>query len=647
MNHYEVLIADGHYRSSEPLTYASEKTLSPQTVVTVSLRNRLVNALILRKVKRPAFEAKTIKSVFSNTPLPAHCTELARWMSTYYGVSLGECLRQFAPSKPGIRQSPTLSEESLTTGQQLRLDSPLTQSQKEALEKIKGLGSNTVLLHGETGSGKTRVYLEMARETLSKMRSVIILTPEIALTSQLAAAISENLQLQPIVLHSQLTTAQRKAAWRQIIESSSPLIVIGPRSALFSPLHDPGLIIVDEAHEPAYKQEQAPRYHALRAASQLGALTGARVVIGSATPSIVDYYLATERSAVVKMKQQALTGKPAEIFSEIVDIKDRRNFSSNPYLSDQLIASIKSTLSAKKQVLIYFNRRGTARLVMCSTCGWRLHCPNCDVPLTYHADSHSARCHICGHKESPPTACPQCGSPDVIYKSIGTKALIDMIGRLFPGYTVRRFDSDNTSGERINELYPQLLRGDVDIIIGTQLLAKGFDLPRLGLVGIVVAETSIALPDFTAEERTFQLLYQVIGRVGRGHGKGKVIIQSYDIENPILKAAVARDYDSFYKATLAERQRFKFPPYSFLAKLVCRRLTQKGAHDAAAKLKKYLTSLGLPVEIIGPAPSFYEKRGKYYNWQLVVKGKQRTHLQQLIQKVPAGWSIDLDPADLL
>ena len=274
-------------------------------------------------------------------------------------------------------------------------------------------------------------------------------------------------------------------------------------------------------------------------------------------------------------------------------------------------------------------------------------CPNCDIPLTYHADGHKAICHTCGYRQSPPNQCPTCKNPDVIYKSIGTKALTEMLTKLFPGSIIKRFDSDNLAGERLNDVYNELLSGKVDILIGTQLLAKGLDLPRLGIVGIIAAETSLVLPDFTAEERTFQLLYQVIGRVGRGHGSARVIIQAYEPNSPLLQAAIKRDYHSFYRQTLAERQKYRFPPYSYLAKLVCRRKTQKGAQSAATDLKALLISKKLPVEVIGPAPSFYEKRGGYYCWQLVIKSKQRSHLVALSKLVPAGWSIDFDPADLL
>jgi primosomal protein N' (replication factor Y) (superfamily II helicase) len=425
------------------------------------------------------------------------------------------------------------------------------------------------------------------------------------------------------------------------------MVVVGPRSALFTPLAAVGLIVLDEAHEPAYKQEQTPRYSALRAASQLGALSGAKVIFGTATPNVADYYVADQRQAVVEMNQLALGTSPEDVTTEVVDLKERKNFAASRYLTTRLINAINETLSAKKQVLIYLNRRGSARVILCDNCGWRDLCPNCDVSLVYHADEHLAKCHICGFSHQPPVQCPNCGNTDIIYRTIGTKALFEEVVRLFPDRKVRRFDSDSPQSESLNEVYSEVLKGGIDILVGTQLIAKGLDLPRLGLVGIVSAESSLTLPDFTAEERTFQLLYQVIGRVGRGHAKGRVIVQTYESNNIVIQSAVKRDYKVFYDYVLAERKAYRFPPFSYLMRLMVRRRTVAGAQNAAQKLLKSLGGQGLPAEIIGPTPAFYARRGPYFFYQLVAKSKDRDVLLELAKQVPADWQIDLDPADLL
>lgn len=645
-----MLLADTKYKSGAPLTYSSDEPFQIMSVVTVPLRNRLATGFVLGEVGRPGFAVKPIKSLVSTRPLPYHCLQLAQWMEEYYAVPLSEALRLFAPTKPAVRG--IKADKELGAGRpqqviQLEMFAPLTADQTRAIAEIKANPSTTVLLHGETGTGKTRVYLELAKETLAAGKSAILLTPEISLTTQLAAAAQSFLQTKPIILHSQLTSARRKQLWLRIIESQEPLVIIGPRSALFTPLSSIGLIVLDEAHEPAYKQEQAPRYNALRAASQLGVFTSAKVIYGTATPNVADYFVADQKSAVVRMTQMALKVAPDDVETEVIDLRDRQNFSRNNHLSNQLIDAIADTLSAKKQIMIYLNRRGSARVVLCNACGWRYLCPNCDVSLVYHADEHLAKCHICGFESPPPVQCPNCHNPDIIYRSIGTKALVEQVQKLFPDKRIDRFDSDSAAGESLNEVYDDLLKGEIDILVGTQLLAKGLDLPRLGLVGVVSAESSLTLPDFTAEERTFQLLYQIIGRVGRGHGKGRVIVQTYEPNTFVIQSAVHRDFKVFYEQILAERQAFRFPPFSYLMKLAVRRATLAGAQNASQKLYDELASLGQPAEIIGPTPAFYARRGKNYYYQIVAKSKDRDTMLELAKAVPPDWQIDLDPVDLL
>jgi primosomal protein N' (replication factor Y) len=649
VRYYEVFVADISYKRDEPLSYSYEQELAPGQVVTVPLLRRLATGFVLREVDKPRFATKDIKATLGTNPLPAHCLALAQWLKDYYGAGLGEALRLFAPSVPIVRSS-AVDEKQLTAqdiGLELHLEQPLTVGQEQALAAIGESSSTTILLHGDTGTGKTRVYLDLARRSLEKGRSVIVLTPEIALTSQLEHIFASQLAVPVYVLHSQLTAAKRKKIWLAILDAEGPIVVIGPRSALFCPVRQLGLIVVDEAHEPTYKQEQSPRYHAVRAASQLGSLTGAKVILGTATPAVADYYVAEKHGAVVRMTKPAVSIRHEPVQKEVVDIKDRAQFTRDPHLSNSLIEAAAKTLTAKKQVIIYLNRRGSARLILCNKCGWQSLCPNCDIPLVYHADEHLTRCHVCGFKAPPQHNCPDCGNPDIIYKSIGTKALMDSAAKLFPGSRIQRFDSDNTSGERIYELYHKLRKGEIDILVGTQLMAKGFDLPKLGMVGVVAAESSMALPDFASEERSFQLLYQVMGRVGRGHSQGTVVLQTYEPNNIVVQSALERDYKKFYDNTLNERRQYRFPPFSYLLKLVCRRATYAGAQAAAEKLAKQLAGMKMPVEIIGPTPSFYGRRGRYYYWQIVVKSKQRGHLQELARSAPASWMADMDPVDLL
>jgi len=647
MGFYEIIIADSHYRGDKPLTYSYEGALDALSVVTVEVKSRTVTGFVLRQSKKPPFAAKPVKALLSRQPLPEHCLELAKWLEKYYACSLGEALRQFAPVRPTLRRPPHPEALAETGPLQLAMDKPLTPDQRKALSFIRNNPSTTTLLHGDTGSGKTRVYLELAHESLNKGKSVVLLTPEIALTPQLADAVEQHLPNPAFMLHSQLTASQRKKIWLAVLEAKEPVVIIGPRSALFSPAKDIGLIVLDEAHEPAYKQQSLLRYQAVRVASQLGTLTGAKVVLGTATPLITDYYLAKQRHSIARMSHMAVGDAADAVQTVIVDLKDRASFSRNRFMSNQLVDAISTTLLAKKQVMLFLNRRGTARVILCKNCGWQLLCPNCDIPLVYHGDDHEVRCHSCGFSSIPPSACPVCSSSDIIYRSMGTKALLENTAKLFPQFRIARFDSDNSAGERVHETYNKLRSGEIDILVGTQLLAKGFDLPKLGLVGVISADNSMGLPDFSSEERTFQLLYQVMGRVGRGHSKGRVVVQTYEPDSIVLRSAIARDFKSFYNYLIKERQAYRFPPFAYLLQLSCRRASANNAQKAAENLKLKLLKLGLPVEVIGPFPAFYARRGNSYTYKLVIKSKNREQLVMLAKTVPSDWTIDLDPSDLL
>ncbi len=298
--------------------------------------------------------------------------------------------------------------------------------------------------------------------------------------------------------------------------------------------------------------------------------------------------------------------------------------------------------------MLYLNRRGSARLVLCDSCGWQALCPHCDLPLTYHNDSHLLLCHTCGITETTPTSCPSCGNVEILFTSIGTKALTDEVQRLFPEARVQRFDTDNKKSERLDQNFADVAAGKVDILVGTQLLAKGLDLPRLSTLGVVLADSSLSLPDFTSGERTYQLLSQVLGRIGRGHRSGQAVIQTYQPTNPVLQAAVTKDWSEFYSRELAKRKTFLFPPYCYLLQLTCRRASISSAQKAADSLYASLQKTGLRVRLQGPAPAFREKLIGKYQWQIIVKATDRRELVKVINLLPSsGWSYDIDPATLL
>lgn len=636
------------YHGNEALTYSFDKQMPVGSVVRVPLQKMTALGVVVESVARPPFKTKPILEAFLLPPLPAALPAMITWLRDYYPAPLGQTTLQILPGQ--------LTEKTIAESAGITTALPVHDAALPALtdEQAAAVGAicqpDTYILHGDTGTGKTRVYVELAKKTVSDGKSVIVLTPEISLTSQLAQNFHHVFGERVVVVHSGLTPKERQATWLRILKSTEPLIVLGPRSALFAPVRSVGLIIVDESHEPAYKQEQAPHYQAVRVASQLAHLHKATLILGSATPSITDYYIAEQKhKSILRMTTPARSTGTSKVTTELIDLKDRDKFTRSQYLSDTLISSIKESLSRGEQSLLYLNRRGTARVILCHNCGWQAVCPHCDLPLTYHHDLHNLQCHTCGYHESVRTSCPECGNTEIIFKVVGTKAIEEEAQRLFPEARIMRFDTDNKKAERFEQHYESVRKGAVDILVGTQLLAKGLDLPKLTTLGVVIADTSLTFPDYSSEERTYQLLNQVIGRVGRGHSEQeRIIVQSYDPKRPIITAALASDWDTFYKTELTERQLFTFPPFCYALKLACRRASSAAAEKASEQFLYSIKKLHLPLLIDGPTPSFHAKVSGKYEWQLVVKSKRREALLEVIRALPkSGWSYDIDPINLL
>ncbi|HSX15456.1 MAG TPA: primosomal protein N' [Candidatus Saccharimonadales bacterium] len=644
MYYYEVLVGTMSYHGGEALTYAAAEQLRPGQVVRVPLRARSTLGIVVRGVPKPSFDVKPLSAAAPYPPVPAVNLELLRWLYAYYPAPLGAVVRLFVPPSE-VFPKPADVQPSTAVPKPKPLP-PLTTDQTNALSAVQATGTH--LLHGITGSGKSRVYIELAARTLAAGKSSLILTPEIGLTAQLTRTFTDVFGDIVYVLHSQLTAAQRRDIWYTLLTANQPVIVIGPRSALFSPLHEVGLIVLDESHDNAYKNESAPHYQAGRVAAKLAELHGAALVLGSATPAVEDYYLAGARGRpIIGMQRLAKVGDETPLVIRMADMRRRENFARSPLLSDQLVAAVALALERGEQSLLYLNRRGTANAVLCSACGWQALCPNCDLSLTYHGDAHELRCHVCGHHEPAPTSCPVCGNTDVVFKSVGTKAVVDAVHKLFPAARVQRFDTDAKKAERLEHHVGALADGSADIIVGTQMVGKGLDLPRLAAVGIINADSSLVIPDYTAAEQTYQLISQVVGRVGRGHRAGTVVVQTYDPENTTLLAAVHRQWQAFYDAELTERRAYKFPPFTYLLKLRVLRATAKSAEQAAAKLAAELAQTHKGLTIEGPAPSFHPRERGKYSWQLLLKSASRTTLVTIIKTLPSGWSYDIDPINLL
>lgn len=651
MKFYEIYVASARYQKQEPLTYASEAKHQIGDVVIVPFGTTTVLGYIHAEVARPKFACKPITRNLEDIRLPRQSRKLFEWLLHYYPSGSGPTLQLFLPGSLLTKKAETLqvqASEVHQTNKSAHTLPALSKEQKIVLEQIAQSDKQHFLLHGETGSGKTRIYIERTKICLSQGNSAIILTPEIGLTPQLAASFTEQFGNSVIIMHSNLTAKTRREYWLQIATSTKPLVIIGPRSALFSPLSAIGLLVVDEFHEPAYKQDQMPRYQAVRVAAALARLHASEIIYGSATPPITDYYIAERTGMPILRMRGSAKGTNSAVKIELSDLKNKTDYTRHPYISNTLLDAIETTLHKQEQVLVYLNRRGTARLVLCNSCGWQAVCPRCDLPLTYHGDGHHLRCHTCGYVGLPPLQCPDCAGTELQYRTMGTKALLETLQGFFPSARLQRFDTDLGVADRMDKHYKDIQSGKVDILVGTQMLGKGLDLPKLGLVGVIAADTSLYMPDFTTNERSYQLLHQVLGRVGRGHRHGKVIIQSYVPDNPVLQAAITKNYDSFYKTELIERKAFLFPPFCHLLKITVSRKSSSSAEKSIRSLHRTLETTKITVRLSDPAPSFYEHTHGLYHWQLVLKAKDRNELLKALKALPSGnWTYDFDPANLL
>ena len=548
-----------------------------------------------------------------------------------------------APSSECLHH-PSLTEktEQFPNSAQIRLN----EAQKKALKALQKAPGATKLLHGVTGSGKTNIYVKMALNALQNHFSTILLVPEIALTGQLVRVFGEVFGERVVVIHSGLTEAERHLVFERVLLSEEPLIVVGARSALFAPVAKLGLVIIDEEHEGTYYQENAPKYSAIRVASYMAQKSGASLVLGSATPTVEDYYIASKQGSLVSITEKAKkTAVKPEI--KLIDFTNRDSFTKNKYFSNALLAAMKQNLEQGRQTLIFHNRRGSSPLTICESCGEEILCPNCFLPLTLHADEYVLHCHTCGVSMKVPMGCPKCGAPGLVHKGFGTKLLESELKKLFPAARVHRFDADNKKGEGMDALYSSVRDGEVDILVGTQAIAKGLDLPRLATVGVVQADAGLNLPDYMAEERVFQLLTQVIGRVGRGHlAAAEVFIQTFRPEHPVLKFAANENYAGFYEYLVRKRRKAGFPPFRFVMKL---EITMKTEAIVLRKVRELTRRLSSDEQLMvsPPQPGFHERTAKGYTWQIIVRSRSRKALLGVCEGLDKNFRITLDPPGLL
>ena len=647
MYYYEVAPTKIVRSGTDTYTYSAAAELAIGQLVMVEIGKTVATGIVIQAVAKPAYETKPIQQVIDEPPLPRELLTSLLWLRDYYVTPLATVLRTALPQ--GITKRRRTPYEPTGVLSKRPPIEKLTSEQTLAIEKLDALSSGTTLLHGVTGSGKTMVYIDQIKKTLEAGRSAIVLVPEIALTSQLLDYLAQHIGNRIIVTHSRQSEAERHSIWQYCLRTSEPHVIVGPRSTLFMPLKNIGVIVVDEMHEPSFKQEQSPRYSALRLASILGRHHKAKVIFGSATPPVSEYYLATSTNQLIISMQKPARKNTVRPDITLVDMTKRTNFSRHRFLSNKLIVQMEQTLASHKQVLVFHNRRGSAPTTLCENCGWQAGCPRCFVPLTLHSDKHELRCHICGFTDRVPTSCPVCHQTAILHKGIGTKLIESELSKLFPKAVIARFDGDTDDATSLDRRYQELFEGSIDIIIGTQAIAKGFDLPHLRTVAVIQADAGLTLPDFAAPERTFQLLAQVVGRVGRSSHATDVIIQSYQPEHPSVQLGIHQNYDEFYRRTIALRQKTLYPPFIFLLKLTCVYKTEAAAIRNARILAKSLQDkLPAHVTILGPAPAFYERKHDTYRWQLTLKSHTRADLVAALAHLPSShWQFELDPTSLL
>jgi primosomal protein N' (replication factor Y) len=646
MKFYEVAPSKIVRSGASTFTYCSEAPLEIGTLVSIPVGKQTLNGLVVKEVSKPDYETRPVSSVTEERPLPKPLIDVALWMSEYYRTPLATVLQTVLPRGLTTKRREKVTQEREVLRERTHI--VFNDDQVAALNKIMATPKGTVLLQGVTGSGKTEIYKEVVRRMVAEGRSAIVLVPEISLTSQIIDEFTHAFK-NVLVTHSHMTEAERHLAWKKALYADTPIVVIGPRSALFMPVPKLGVIVVDEAHEPSYKQEQSPRYSALRAASVLGNAAGARVILGSATPLIADRYAAEANGSPIVTLTRRARGNAKATTTKLVDMKKRENFKKHRFLSDALLQQIEHNNASGKQTLIFHNRRGSASTTLCENCGWTAECTRCFIPMVLHADTFKLSCHVCDTSSKVPVNCPSCGAADIIHKGIGTKLIESELRRLFPKAVIARFDGDNATADTVNERYKELYDGTINIAIGTQVVAKGLDLPRLHTVGVIQADSGLSLPDYISAERAFQLLAQVVGRVGRDERDTTVVVQSYQPTHPVIQFGLKQDYEGFYEYALKERAKGGFPPFRYLLQLTNVYKSEAAAVRNAKQLANELrTNLPKGVEVLGPTPAFYERQHDTYRWQLTLKSPKRSALIQTLALVPpTHWQTDLDPTSLL
>ena len=614
----------------------------------------------IEQLRRRAPRQAELLEAISRLDAPISAAQLLRKMSLDNQTLRALVKRGFAELREqAVVRDPHGDEQFIATSN-LELNEEQVLALKQITEALDSPGSaRPILLHGVTGSGKTEIYLQAIPATLARGRSAIVLVPEISLTPQTVERFKGRFaeaQDAVAVLHSHLSEGERHDEWHKI-HSGRARIVIGARSAVFAPLKNLGLIIVDEEHETTYKQEEAPRYHARDVAVVRAKIEKCVAVLGSATPSLESYYNATIGKYRLATLTQRVDDRQMPLM-RIVDLRqERRKERAIAILSEKLRGAIADRLEKREQTILFLNRRGFSTSLLCSNCGEARNCPNCSVALTFHRHVARLSCHLCGHTAAVPKKCPACGKDALIYAGFGTEKVESTVAHIFPNATVRRMDADSmTRKQAYRDTLLNFRAGKIDILVGTQMIAKGLHFPNVTLVGIINADLALHLPDFRAGERTFQLLTQVAGRAGRGETPGEVFVQTYTPFSPSIQFARHHDFPGYFQQELEFRERCDFPPFKHAILI-----TVRSAHEARAKFsaetlaRRLREALG-PEFILGDAaPAPLEKLQGQFRFHILMRGAAIVRLSRLVRetldKLPfpedVAVVVDVDPYQLL
>ena len=609
----------------------------------------------------PEEKIKPILRIIDDEPLFfQEQIKLSDWISKYYLCSQGEALFTMLPS--GKRET-SFSSLSFEEDEKSFVQKKLSEEQEIAINGILNSEDKNIFhyLYGATGTGKTEVFLSCAEKILQQGKGVIYLVPEISLTHQVIEAVTNRFGNTVAVLHSGLTGSQKLKEWNRIINKEAR-IVIGARSGIFAPVPDLGLVIIDEEHDGSYKSGTTPRYHARQIAMRICTDKKIPLIMGSATPSVEAWQLMKDK----KIKTHSLTkrlagGCPPEI--QIVNLSkpspDGRK--TEGAISPQLEDEIRQTLQEGKQTILFLNRRGFSHFFKCSSCGYELKCKNCSVSMTYHKVQKKLICHYCGWNLNSPTQCPECNSFDVGYFGFGTEFIEEEVKAKFPNATVERIDTDNLSSQKELQEKLDLFRNKkIDILLGTQMVAKGLNFPNLKLVGVIMADTGLHLPDFRAAERTFSLIVQVAGRAGRFFPDGKVIVQSYTPKRSAIYFACKNYIEDFYNEELEQRQILSFPPFARLIRLVFRSankdVAENAANSAAEILESFIEKYNYEnYEVLGPSECPLSKISANYRYQIILRSESIKTIQSATARFIYNYKnkqgvyieVDVDPTNLL